>query len=108
VPASSGQIAIQVSNSLAGEGKYVFGWDQEWDTNYSINRVRHGGGDMFRKLKLDKTKSPRKLVLLMHDYAFRPSKSLTELDVTELENFIISAKENGFTFSTIDKYLQDY
>merc|ERR1712112_348677 len=107
-PASSGQIAIQVSDSLAGEGKYVFGWDQEWDTNYSINRVRHSGGDMFRKLKLDKTKSPRKLVLLMHDYAFRPSKSLTELDATELENLIISAKENGFTFSTIDKYLQDY
>merc|ERR1711982_45974 len=108
VPALSGQIAIQVGDSLAGAGKYVFGWDQEWDTNYSIKRVRHSGGDMFRKLKLDKTKSSRKLVLLMHDYAFRPSKSLTELDVTELENFIISAKENGFTFSTIDKYFQDY
>merc|ERR1712112_701422 len=106
VPASSGQIAIQVGDSLAGAGKYVFGWDQEWDTNYAINRVQHSGGDMYRKLKLDKTKSPRKLVLLMHDYAFRPSQS-AEFDVAELDNFITSAKHNGYTFSTIDKYLQD-
>jgi len=106
VPASSGQIGIQVGDALADAGKYVFGWDQEWDTNYAINRVQHSGGDMYRKLKLDKTKSPRKLVLLMHDYAFRPSQS-AEFDVAELDNFITSAKHNGYTFSTIDKYLQD-
>merc|ERR1712168_715157 len=107
VPASSGQIGIQLSDALAGAGKYVFGWDQEWSTNYAINRPLYAGGDMFRKLKFEKTKSPGKLVLLMHDYAFRPSHSATELDVTELDNFIGIAKQNGYTFSTIDKYLQD-
>jgi len=107
VPYSSGQIGIQIADALAAEGKFVIGWDQEWNINWGANRPQYSGADMYRKLNLDRTKSPRKIVLLMHDSMFRPSYSAHELDVTELDNFIVAAKQSGYTFSTIEEYLSD-
>ena len=84
------------------------GWDTEWNTDWSINRPQYGGRDMLDRLKEGSAKSDRKVVLLMHDYAFRPSGySDNDFDFNQLDEFIFLAIQEGYKFSTLDNYLLD-
>ena len=60
------------------------------------------------RLERDPTKSPNKIVLLMHDRAFRPAYLTDDFDYNELDIFLKKAVfERGYIFSTMDKYLND-
>ena len=107
VPASSGQLGIDLSDSLAASGKSIFGWDQEWNADWGSVRKRYGGSAMYGKLNARHTKSPQKIVLLMHDAAFRPAKLPSDLDYRELDTFVELAAASGYTFSTMDSYVID-
>ena len=76
------------------------------DTTYFVL----GQSKLWPLLRLERvrTKSPSKIVLLMHDRAFRPAYSTDDLDYNELDIFIKKAVfERGYFFSTMDKYLTD-
>ena len=53
--------------------------------------------------------SPGKIVLLMHDVAYRDGGNLNSENSAEDEliTFLSLAKESGYIFSTLDRYLQD-
>ena len=108
-PESSGQIGIEIGNALGAMGKQVFGWDLEWNTDWSTNRPKYGGRTMFDRLETNSrgTKIDRKTVLLMHDYAFRTSLSGQDFDFHQLDEFIDLVLRDGYVFSTLDKYLLD-
>jgi hypothetical protein len=57
---------------------------------------------MFQKLNNHHTKSPQKIVLLMHDIAFRKPE-----DAEELRTFLRLAKDSGYIISMIDQYETD-
>jgi len=50
-------------------------------------------------------RSPKKIVILSHDKAFRPGGEIDE--GLELKTFLRLVKEHGFTFETLDTYLTD-
>jgi len=68
----TGQRGIEIANRLSSEGRYVIGWDLEWAMEFNTNRYQYGGSVAYTKLRTRHTKSPRKIVLLCHDIAFRP------------------------------------
>ena len=47
---------------------------QEWNADWGSVRKRYGGSAMYGRLNARLTKSPQKIVLLMHDAAFRPAQ----------------------------------
>jgi len=102
IPASSGQRGIDITNRLAREGKRVFGWDDEWGVEWKHNTLKYGGAAMYQRLNRHHTKSPQKVVLLMHDIAYRSPK-----DRDELRTFVRLAKDSGYIFSTLDQYESD-
>ena len=48
-PTSSGQIGIEIANQLAAQGKQVFGWDVEWNSNWATNRPLYGAEEMLSR-----------------------------------------------------------
>ena len=46
---SSGQIGIEIANQLAAQGKQVFGWDVEWNSNWATNRPLYGAEEMLSR-----------------------------------------------------------
>ena len=84
---------------LASTGKKVIGWDDEWGVEWSGNTLKYGGAAAYQQLNRRHTKSPQKIVLLMHDIAFRTPETSKEL-----KTFIQLSKESGYIFSTVDQY----
>lgn len=93
---------ITIFFRLAREGKRVFGWDDEWGVEWKHNTLKYGGAAMYQRLNRRHTKSPQKVVLLMHDIAYRSPK-----DRDELRTFVRLAKDSGYIFSTLDQYESD-
>jgi hypothetical protein len=87
---------------LVEDDKNIIGWDDEWGVEWSKNSLKYGGAAMFQKLNNRHTKSPQKIVLLMHDIAFRKPE-----DAEELRTFLRLAKDSGYIISTIDQYETD-
>ena len=83
----------------------MFGWDSEWLEDFNINRNKYGGREAFETLLIENSRSPRKIVILSHDKAFRPGGERDE--GLELRTFLRLVKEHGFTFKTLDTYLTD-
>jgi len=102
IPASSGQRGIEISNRLASHGKRIIGWDDEWGVEWTQNSLKYGGAAAYQKLNRRHTKMPQKIVLLMHDIAFRTPEASEEL-----RTFVRLANESGYIFSTIDQYETD-
>ena len=126
-----------MSNILEASGKSVIGWDVEWPVNWNTNRLKTGGTTMYGTMNSRHTKvnvsaitmhittlkemllyesktiyllqSPGKIVLLMHDVAYRDGGNLNSENSAEDEliTFLSLAKESGYIFSTLDRYLQD-
>ena len=88
--------------SLAAEGKRVIGWDDEWGVEWTQNTLKYGGAAVYQRLNRRHTKSPQKIVLLMHDIAFSTPEASEEL-----RTFVRLAKDSGYIFSTIDQYETD-
>ncbi len=109
IPARSGSNGIEIANILHGTGAQVIGWDLEWNMNFNSNRLRYGGEKMFLRLGTGQhAKSKGKVVLLAHDKAFRPNEIAgTKNDQLELEAFLERATQAGYTFRTIETYLED-
>ena len=87
---------------LAAQGKRVIGWDDEWGVNWNTNTLNYGGAAAYQKLNRRHTKSPNKIVLLMHDIAYRSPEASDEL-----RTFVKLAKQSGYLFSTLDQYETD-
>ena len=69
---------------------------------WSRNTLKYGGAAAYQRLNRRHTKSPQKIVLLMHDIAFRTPEASEEL-----RTFVRLAKDSGYIFSTIDQYETD-
>ena len=80
----------------------MFGWDDEWGVEWSQNSLKYGGAAMYQRLNRRHTKSPQKVVLLMHDIAYRSPEARDEL-----RTFVRLAKDSGYIFSTLDQYESD-
>lgn len=102
VPATSGQKGIEMANILEQEGRNVIGWDDEWGIEWSTNSLKYGGAAAFQRLNNRHTKAPQKVVLLMHDQAYRSPEA-----GQELEKFIGLAKASGYVFRTVDSFESD-
>ena len=87
---------------LAAQGKKIIGWDDEWGVNWSSNTLNYGGAAAYQKLNRRHTKARNKIVLLMHDIAYRSPQASDEL-----RTFVRLAKQSGYIFSTIDQYETD-
>jgi hypothetical protein len=73
--------------------------------DFQPNRNQYGGSVAYMKLRTRHTKSPRKIVLLSHDVAFRAGGGRDE--EKELISFLQLAKQSGYTFKTLDTYASD-
>ena len=71
----------------------------------SFNFFQYGGSVAYVKLRTRHTKSPRKIVLLSHDTAYRPGGDRDE--EKELISFLQLAKKSGYTFRTLDTFATD-
>ena len=78
------------------------GWDDEWEVEWANNTLKYGGEDAYQRLNRCNTKYSKKVVLLMHDYAFRSPEASEEL-----RTFLKLAKDSGYIFDTIDHYDDD-
>ena len=67
-----------------------------------MSKKKYEGATAYQQLNRRQTKSPQKIVLLMHDIAFRAPEASNEL-----KTFIRLSKESGYIFSTVDKYETD-
>ena len=93
---------IETFYRLASHGKRIIGWDDEWGVEWTQNTLKYGGAAAYQKLNRRHTKMPQKIVLLMHDIAFRTPEASEEL-----RTFVRLANESGYIFSTIDQYETD-
>ena len=85
----------------------MFGWDQEWNMNWTSNRIKYGGSAFFMRVAGAgmRAKRPGRVVVLSHDLAFRPHEITgTYRDREELEEFLKLGLEAGFQFETIMTY----
>ena len=109
----------RVAGALKAAGGLVFGWDLHWGLTWSFDlarEVRHVTGvqGMLMQLRPDQGKLPGKLVFLSHDYNhLHPEAADPPLDrkmsagPEDLAQFILGAKERGWTLRTLDTYLSD-
>lgn len=108
IPARSGNQAMTIANTLNEKwGVQVFGWDMEWNMNWTSNRNKYGGSALFMRVGGAGTHSKRRgrVVVLSHDIAFRPHEITgTYRDQEELEEFLKLATEAGYKFETIMTY----
>ena len=92
-------------------------WNDEWSA-YKGKSLRNHNPYKHMKCKNalfyeSKTfyllQSPGKIVLLMHDVAYRDGGNINSENSAEDEliTFLSLAKESGYIFSTLDRYLQD-
>ena len=95
-------ISLKTIFKLASHGKQIIGWDNEWGVEWTQNTLKYGGAAAYQKLNRRHTKMPQKIVLLMHDIAFRTPEASEEL-----RTFVRLANESGYIFSTIDQYETD-
>jgi hypothetical protein len=66
-----GLISLEIADKLSETGSLVFGWDSEWAEDFSINRNKYGGREAFQRLLVKNSRSPKQIVILSHDKAFR-------------------------------------
>ena len=95
-------VSLKTIFRLASHGKRIIGWDDEWGVDWTQNTLKYGGAAAYQKLNRRHTKMPQKIVLLMHDIAFRTPEASEEL-----RTFVRLANESGYIFSTIDQYETD-
>ena len=79
--------------------------DNELPSDVIIQFFQYGGSVAYVKLRTRHTKSPRKIVLLSHDTAYRPGGDRDE--EKELISFLQLAKKSGYTFRTLDTFATD-
>ena len=60
-----------MAKALYDDGASVFGWDMEWNMDWSVNRYKYGGRVMANSLNPKGGKLPGKIVVLSHDIAHR-------------------------------------
>ena len=108
-PGNSGSNGVKIANSLEQSGAQVIGWDLEWKMNFTINRLLYGGHKMFQRLgTVQNAQSQGKVVVLCHDYAFRPQEITgTAKAALELDILLEKATESGYQFKTVDTYPYD-
>jgi peptidoglycan/xylan/chitin deacetylase (PgdA/CDA1 family) len=109
-PKESGQIGVKVADMLAAQGVSVYGWDEEWKPDWSLNRL--AGSVNARTMLADLhdgtlTAMPGKIIVLSHDAHFNAANE-GDLQYGEmLSEFIKMAKEAGYQFRTMSQYPAD-
>lgn len=108
LPKSSNDIAIQIADDLFSRGRFVFGWDVEWKSNWGRGLSEPVDNFMEKVTKFQNgllaTKGgPNKLVVLTHDHGFINNHDAAE----EYKEFFKRAKAAGFEFRTLDTYHTD-
>lgn len=107
VPSTSGSNAIKLSDRLYNDhNRNVLGWDIEWQMNWNTGRPAYDGQAMFSKMiSFSYPKQRNKIVVLMHDRAFRPGGSSN--GAAELKNFIRLAKASGYIIRPVTTFFHD-
>lgn len=89
---------MTLSEKLAANGFYVFGWDNEWRFDYKTLHLHHSADQMFHSIHQqvlsNKTVMKNHLVLLMHERSFRTRESQGEL-----RRLIYLLKRQGYRFA---------
>ena len=75
---------MELAKALHNEGASVFGWDIEWNMNYTINRYTYGGSALFYRLNSKGGKMPGKIVVLAHDIGHRCKHFLPQIILSKL------------------------
>ena len=80
----------------------LIGWDKEFEIDWSANRLKQGGKELFFQMARDHHRKD-KMVILSHDIAYRAGAKRDEQK--ELATFLKLSKDAGYNFETLDYYL---
>ena len=107
---------IILADRLAAGGSKVFGWDIEWEMDWSVSRcsqfsklkqeilvlfrLSYGAEEMLRRLSGVTGQAGGQTVILCHDVALRPGAQ----DSRHLTDFLWRATQAGYQFRTLSTF----